>query len=206
MLPTPLGPMLALASDTGLCALEFTGPKKRLTRLERRLRLHFPPHDIVDGETPVIARTREWLAAYFDGTTAEVGDLPIEMHGAQFEKRAPADSARRDAQLWIDREGAALPRRLASRGVGEWRKPDRDCRSVSSRDRIVRLPDRVRGRPRQEVVAARSRTAVARRRALLKRAAYRTSRAWEAGCSLADTSRKRRNVRNAWPRWLTAAF
>jgi len=87
MLPTPLGPMLALASDTGLCALEFTGPKQRLTRLERRLRLHFPPHDIVDGETPVIARTREWLAAYFEGTTAEVGDLPIEMHGAQFEKR-----------------------------------------------------------------------------------------------------------------------
>jgi O-6-methylguanine DNA methyltransferase len=86
-LATPLGPMLALASDTGLCALEFTGPKIRLTKLERRLRLHFPSHDIVDGETPVIARTRDWLAAYFDGTTAEVGDLPIEMHGARFEKR-----------------------------------------------------------------------------------------------------------------------
>src|SRR5262245_270259 len=86
-LATPLGPMLALATDTALCALEFAGPKKRLTKLERRLRLHFPPHTIVDGETPVIARTRDWLAAYFDGTDADVGDLPIEMHGAEFEKR-----------------------------------------------------------------------------------------------------------------------
>jgi O-6-methylguanine DNA methyltransferase len=84
---TPLGPMLALSTDTALCALEFIGPDKRLTRLEARLRRHFPPHDIVDGETPVIARTRGWLAAYFDGTTADVSDLPIEMHGAEFEKR-----------------------------------------------------------------------------------------------------------------------
>ena len=39
---TPLGEMLALASDDGLCALEFTGPDKRLTRLDARLQRHFP--------------------------------------------------------------------------------------------------------------------------------------------------------------------
>lgn len=91
VIPTPLDDMLALASDAGLCALEFTETKKRgserLTRLEARLRRHFPPHEIVDGETPVIARTRAWLAAYFDGASAEIGDLPIDMHGADFEKR-----------------------------------------------------------------------------------------------------------------------
>jgi len=27
IVPTPLGEMMALASDTGLCALEFTGPR-----------------------------------------------------------------------------------------------------------------------------------------------------------------------------------
>jgi methylated-DNA-[protein]-cysteine S-methyltransferase len=84
---TPLGEMLALASDDGLCALEFTGPGKRLTRLEARLRRWFPPCDIGDGEVPTIARTRAWLAAYFDGTRAEVGDLPLDMRGAAFEKR-----------------------------------------------------------------------------------------------------------------------
>ena len=84
---TPVGDMLALASDEGLCALEFTGPRKRLTRLEARLERHFPPHEIVDRDTPVIARTRKWLTAYFAGASAEVGDLPLDMRGAAFEKR-----------------------------------------------------------------------------------------------------------------------
>jgi methylated-DNA-[protein]-cysteine S-methyltransferase len=90
---TPIGDMLALASDEGLCALEFTtveGPirgQERLTRLNARLARWFPPHEIVDRETPAIARTRGWLAAYFDGTAAEIGDLPLDMRGAPFEKR-----------------------------------------------------------------------------------------------------------------------
>jgi O-6-methylguanine DNA methyltransferase len=83
---TPLGEMLALSSEAGLCALEFTGPK-RLTRLEARLQRHFPPHEIVDRETPTLARTRQWLDAYFAGASAEVGDLALDMRGAGFEKR-----------------------------------------------------------------------------------------------------------------------
>lgn len=84
---TPLGPMLTLASDAGLCALEFTGPRKRLTRLEARLRSHFPPHEIVDRDAPIIKDTRRWLRAYFAGTAADSSALPIDMHGAEFERR-----------------------------------------------------------------------------------------------------------------------
>src|SRR5437762_7575709 len=84
---TPVGDMLALASDDGLCALEFTGPEVRLTRLEARLQRHFPSHEIVDGETAVIARARWWLAAYFAGASAEIGELPLDMRGAAFERR-----------------------------------------------------------------------------------------------------------------------
>jgi methylated-DNA-[protein]-cysteine S-methyltransferase len=90
---TPIGDMLALASDEGLCALEFTkveGPNRgqeRLTRLNARLGRWFPPHDIVDLETPILARTRGWLAAYFDGTAAAIGDLPLDMRGGPFEMR-----------------------------------------------------------------------------------------------------------------------
>jgi len=87
MIATPLGEMLALASDGGLCALEFTGPAKRLPRLEARLRRWFPPHEIVDDETRTLKRTRAWLSAYFDGATAEIGDVPLDMHGAPFEQR-----------------------------------------------------------------------------------------------------------------------
>ena len=79
--------MLALASDEGLCALEFTGPKQRLTRLEARLQRWFPPHEIVDGGAPIITRTREWLAAYFEGASADISGLTLDMRGAPFEQR-----------------------------------------------------------------------------------------------------------------------
>lgn len=79
--------MLALASDAGLCALEFTGPRKRLTRLETRLARWFPPHEIVERETPIIARTRKWLSAYFAGTSADTDKIALDMRGADFEKR-----------------------------------------------------------------------------------------------------------------------
>ena len=93
ILPTPIGEMLALASDEGLCALEFTTVKgrargeERLTRLDARLKRWFPPHELMDAETPTIGRTRAWLAAYFDGTAADIGDLPLDMRGAPFEQR-----------------------------------------------------------------------------------------------------------------------
>lgn len=91
IISTPLGDMLALASDEGLCALEFTTVphrgQERLSRLTARRQRWFPPHDIVDRDTPALARTRGWLDAYFDGTTAEIGDLPLDMRGAPFERR-----------------------------------------------------------------------------------------------------------------------
>ena len=86
-LRTPLGDMLALDSGEGLCALEFAGPERRLTRLDARLHRWFPPHEISDRDTPTLMRTRTWLDAYFAGVSAEVGDLPLDMRGADFEKR-----------------------------------------------------------------------------------------------------------------------
>src|SRR5690349_17210019 len=87
ILSTPLGDMLALDSGDGLCALEFTGPKKRLPRLEARLRRYFPQYEIVDGETPTIRHTRRWLDAYFAGTSADISELRLDMRGAAFELR-----------------------------------------------------------------------------------------------------------------------
>jgi methylated-DNA-[protein]-cysteine S-methyltransferase len=87
ILATPLGEMLALDSGDGLCALEFTDPEKRLPRLEARLRRYFPPHDLVDRDTPAIDRTRAWLDAYFAGASADIGDLRLDMRGAAFEQR-----------------------------------------------------------------------------------------------------------------------
>src|SRR5262249_60132833 len=84
---TPVGGMMALASDEGLCALEFVGPDERMARLEARLQRHFPPHAIADRESPIIARARRWLDAYFAGESAEIGNVALDMRGAPFEKR-----------------------------------------------------------------------------------------------------------------------
>jgi methylated-DNA-[protein]-cysteine S-methyltransferase len=86
ILATPLGDMLALDAGDGLCALEFTGPQ-RLTRLDARLRRYFPPHDIVDGDSPAIRGTRAWLDAYFAGASADISGLRLDMRGAAFEQR-----------------------------------------------------------------------------------------------------------------------
>ena len=79
---TPVGPMMALASDAALCALEFWKPG-RMTRLDARLRRFFAPFEIEDGTNAVIARTVEWLDRYFAGERPE--DPPLDMRGAAFE-------------------------------------------------------------------------------------------------------------------------
>ncbi|HEY7292191.1 MAG TPA: methylated-DNA--[protein]-cysteine S-methyltransferase [Vicinamibacterales bacterium] len=84
---TPIGDMLAMSSPDGLCALEFLGKAKRLPRLERRLATWFPPHDVAEGDSPIIARTRAWLDRYFAGKSADVGSLTLDMRGADFERR-----------------------------------------------------------------------------------------------------------------------
>jgi O-6-methylguanine DNA methyltransferase len=83
---TPIGELLTLASDSALCALEFDRPSRH-ERLDARLRRFFPAHEIVDGTTPIVDRTREWLAAYFDGTNAAGDPPPLDMRGAPFELR-----------------------------------------------------------------------------------------------------------------------
>src|SRR5262249_55549143 len=96
----PLGDMIALSSDAGLCALEFVevpargwrslgaaARDARLTRLEKRLARWFPPHEIVDADTPTIRRTRAWVVNYFDGRSGDLAGLPLDMRGADFERR-----------------------------------------------------------------------------------------------------------------------
>jgi O-6-methylguanine DNA methyltransferase len=87
IIKTPLDDMLALSSDAGLCALEFTGSRRRLPRLEARLRRWFPPHAVVDEDTAVIRKARAWLRAYFGGESADIGGIPLDMRGAPFERR-----------------------------------------------------------------------------------------------------------------------
>lgn len=83
-LTTPIGEMIALASDEALCALEFSNPG-RMTRLDVRLRRWFAPYDIDECRNDILGRTGDWLAAYFDREPP--ADPPLDMRGAAFELR-----------------------------------------------------------------------------------------------------------------------
>jgi len=86
MLPTPVGPMLALASDDALCALEF-GSDNRMSRLEARLLRFFGAPSVEEGSNGVIDRTRERLEAYFAGVSADGNALPLGALGTRFEQK-----------------------------------------------------------------------------------------------------------------------
>ena len=83
---TPVATMRAISLGDALCSLEFFR-KGRMARLDARLARWFNGAEIVDRESPAIARTREWLRAYFAGESAEIGALTLEMRGAPFERR-----------------------------------------------------------------------------------------------------------------------
>ena len=87
LIQTPIGEMIALDSGGGLCALEFIRPAERRTRLDARLARWFPPHEIVDRDTPAITSTRAWLDAYFAGRSADIRGIPLDLRGAPFERR-----------------------------------------------------------------------------------------------------------------------
>jgi O-6-methylguanine DNA methyltransferase len=86
ILDTPVGPMLALATDAALVALEF-GREDRHHRLEARMARWFPPHTIEDGSSAPLEATSAWLDAYFAGRSADSRALPLAMHGTPFERR-----------------------------------------------------------------------------------------------------------------------
>jgi O-6-methylguanine DNA methyltransferase len=85
-LQTPLGPMDALASHVGLCALEFITPD-RIHRLEGRLQRWFAPFEIRDSLNQPLETVRDWLAAYFRGHVANAGPTPLDLRGTEFERR-----------------------------------------------------------------------------------------------------------------------
>ena len=83
-IPTPLGEMLAIASDRGLCLLEFAGQKG----LEREVAQVRKARGAVEvpGQTPILAQTRVQLAEYFAGQR-QVFDVALNLVGTDFQQR-----------------------------------------------------------------------------------------------------------------------
>jgi O-6-methylguanine DNA methyltransferase len=84
MLATPLGPMLAGATDDGICLLEFTDRPMlptQLAVLSRRLR-----RPAVAGRHPLLDVLQDQLFAYFAGEQLTF-DLPLVAPGSSFQER-----------------------------------------------------------------------------------------------------------------------
>ncbi len=81
---TPLGPMIAGATDKGLCLLEFTDRRMlehQLSTLRRRFKAALVPAD-----HPHLTTLRKELAEYFAGTR-ETFTMPLDAPGTPFEER-----------------------------------------------------------------------------------------------------------------------
>lgn len=82
-LPTPLGPMLAGATDEALCLLEFAdrrGFEAQLRRIRTRLGAA-----VVPGETAVTRQLGDELEAYFQGDLRRF-TVPLALHGTPFQE------------------------------------------------------------------------------------------------------------------------
>lgn len=78
-LPSPLGPMIAAATDTGLCGLWFDG-QRHLPAETQMARWPAANHH------PVLRRTAQSLEAYFDGGRDDF-DLPLDLRaGTAFQQ------------------------------------------------------------------------------------------------------------------------
>jgi O-6-methylguanine DNA methyltransferase len=86
MFDTPIGPMLGLASEVALVALEFS-KVERHDRLEARLARWVQPYTVDDGSNPPLDAAAAWLDDYFAGRAADARALPLIMHGTEFERR-----------------------------------------------------------------------------------------------------------------------
>jgi O-6-methylguanine DNA methyltransferase len=83
-LPTPLGPMLAGATDDGVCLLEFSDRPMlptQLAVLERRL-----GRGLVAGRHALLGLLEQQLAEYFQGRRITF-DLPLVAPGTAFQER-----------------------------------------------------------------------------------------------------------------------
>jgi AraC family transcriptional regulator of adaptative response/methylated-DNA-[protein]-cysteine methyltransferase len=81
---TPLGPMIAGATDEGICLLEFTDRRMLEAQLQRLSKLLGQP--MVPGEHRYLTQLREELTKYFAGTLTDF-TTPLIFRGTPFEER-----------------------------------------------------------------------------------------------------------------------
>ena len=125
---TPLGPMLAAATDRGLALLEFVDRRMLETQLKRMS--HALGTSIVPGPNAILEQTERELNEYFAGTR-KVFEVPLLMEGTDFQE-----------SVW--RELLTIP-------YGTTRSYGQQARGVG-RDSAVRAVARANGDNRMAII------------------------------------------------------
>lgn len=83
-MPSPLGPLLAIADHASICLLEFVD-RRAIEAQVRALRRRIPGV-VIPGTNPILDRLSKQLDAYFSGRELAL-DLPIRIAGTPFQQR-----------------------------------------------------------------------------------------------------------------------
>lgn len=81
---TPLGPMIAAASDAGICFLEFTDRKYLQRQVDRVQRLG--KGIMVPGQHALLDEMQSQLDGYFSGQRQQF-DIPLNLYGSEFQQQ-----------------------------------------------------------------------------------------------------------------------
>jgi AraC family transcriptional regulator, regulatory protein of adaptative response / methylated-DNA-[protein]-cysteine methyltransferase len=81
---TPIGPMVAGATSTAICLLEFTDRRMMETQLDTLRKRHGLP--LMPGESRLLDRLRTQLGEYF-ARSRRTFDLPLDTPGSDFQRR-----------------------------------------------------------------------------------------------------------------------
>lgn len=81
---SPLGPLGLLATEKGLCRLDFD-PPERLSQTD--LQRFGAASAGTDGPSEILDRAERWLGLYFDRQQPDPGDVPLDLQGTDFERR-----------------------------------------------------------------------------------------------------------------------
>lgn len=83
-IPTLLGPMIAGATDNGICLLEFTDRRMIETQVER-LRKYLKA-ELIPGQSPFFDQLTQELDQYFEGKLQKF-TVPLETPGTEFQQK-----------------------------------------------------------------------------------------------------------------------
>ena len=81
---TPIGLLQGIASNNGLCALEFVKPDREKL-LQARLNKWFPTASIGSRHHPTLELVELWINTYFAREFVQLPALPIDPRGTDFE-------------------------------------------------------------------------------------------------------------------------